>query len=114
MNGFLDLSNYLSDVSSDVLNGYVGYHSWEVTVGQVAASDFYVVNIVFVHEYNAVLTYRQALLRAGIGESTGSRVCETVVFHPLLAGLQASPEIENSHLDWRHNLYLVLRFDFCA
>ena len=32
----------------DVSNGYIGYQSWDVTLGQVAASDFYVVSVIFV------------------------------------------------------------------
>ena len=31
---------------SDVLTGYLGYHSWDVTLGQVLSSDYYMVNIV--------------------------------------------------------------------
>lgn len=45
VNGFPDLSKNLFDVYLDVLSGYVGYHSWDVTLGQVAASDFYVVSV---------------------------------------------------------------------
>ncbi len=98
----------------DVLNGYVGYHSWDVTLEQIAASDFYVVSVVVVHASNGRLIYREALLRAGVGEPTGSRVHQAVLFHSLLASLQASPDNENSNLERRHNLHHFLRLDLCA
>ena len=44
----------------------------------------------------------------------GFRVHQAIIFHPLLAHLQASPENENSDLDWRCNLYYLLCFDLCA
>ena len=47
----------LFNVYSDVLNGYVGYHSWDVSQGQVAASQFYVVSLIFVSMYKVLLTY---------------------------------------------------------
>lgn len=37
-------------------DGYIGYHSWDVTLGQVAASDFYVVSVVLVPPLHAMLT----------------------------------------------------------
>ena len=39
----------LSNVYLNVLNGYVGYHSWDVTLGQVEASDFYMIGLTFVN-----------------------------------------------------------------
>ncbi|KAL9136955.1 MAG: hypothetical protein Q9175_001835 [Cornicularia normoerica] len=39
--GFLLTVTYYASCVRDVNNGYVGYHSWDVTLGQVAASDFY-------------------------------------------------------------------------
>ena len=42
---------------SDVLDGYVGYHSWDVSQGQVVASQFYVVSLIFVRMYKGLLTY---------------------------------------------------------
>ena len=112
--GPLDLLKYLFDVYLDVLDGYVGYHSWDVTLGQIAASDFYVVSVVVVHASNGRLIYGEAFLRAGVGEPTGFRVHQAVLFHSLLASLQASPNNENSNLDWRHNLHPFLRLDLCA
>ena len=40
------------DAYLDVRNGYVGYHSWDVTIGEVAVSDFYLVGIVPVYGFN--------------------------------------------------------------
>lgn len=77
----------LFNVYLDVLNGYIGYHSWDVTLGQVGASDFYMVSIAFIYESNAILTYGKALLRAGIDMPTGFRVHQIVLLHPLLAHL---------------------------
>ena len=105
---------YLFNACLDVLNGYVGYHSWDVTLQQIAASDFYVVSVIIVHSCNGILIYREALLRAGVGESIGFRVYQAVVFHLLLANLQAVPENENSDLDWCHNLHHLLQSDLCA
>lgn len=47
----------LLNVHLDVLDGYVGYHSWDVSQGQVAASQFYVVSLIFVRMYNGLLSY---------------------------------------------------------
>ncbi|CAD6593060.1 MAG: hypothetical protein ASARMPRED_006953, partial [Alectoria sarmentosa] len=44
--GFLLTVTYYALCVKDVLNGYVGYHSWDVTLGQVAASDFYMLSYV--------------------------------------------------------------------
>ena len=47
----------LLNVYSDVLNGYVGYHSWDVSQGQVAARQFYVVSLIFVRMDEVLLIY---------------------------------------------------------
>lgn len=46
LSGFLLTVIYYATCVRDVLSGYVGYHSWDVTLGQVAASDFYVLSYV--------------------------------------------------------------------
>ena len=55
-------SDFPFDAYLDVLNGYVGYHSWDVTLGQVAASDFYMVSTVFVHYSNGNTDMRESSL----------------------------------------------------
>ena len=79
----------LSNVYLDVLNGYVGYHSWDVTLGQVGASDFYMVGLTFVNGSTTILTCSKALLHAGIDMPTSSRIHQTVLLHSVLAYLQA-------------------------
>ena len=49
--GFPDRLEHLFNVYLDVLKGYVGYHSWDVTIGQVAASDFYMASNVLAHGF---------------------------------------------------------------
>lgn len=36
----------------DILTGHGGYHSWDVTAGQVAASDLYLASDILVHDFD--------------------------------------------------------------
>ena len=53
----LGRQNCLLNLYSDALDGYVGYHSWDISQRQVAASQFYVVSLIFVRMYKGLLTY---------------------------------------------------------
>ncbi len=76
--GLSDPSKYLSNVCLDVLIGFVGI-------------DFIMVSVIVVYSSNGILNYREALLRAGVAEPTGSRVHQAVLFHSSLANVQAVP-----------------------
>ena len=103
-----------SNMHPDVLTGYLGYHSWDVTLGQVAGSDFYMVNIVPAQWYNAIADKQEAFVRAGTGCSLGFRFHKSVVFHPLFPDLQACSECACGDLAWRRSMHCVLHSSFCA